>query len=65
MDLWSVYLQEHHEQAQDELAYAVSKTPKRTHEGCLNVASANCQWREGLRHEVAFVLGQAKMHIMV
>ncbi len=44
-----IYLQKHHEQAQDELAYAVPKSPESTHQGGLDVAPAYGQWRERLR----------------
>ena len=43
------YLQQHHEQAEDELAYAVAKPPKGTHQGGFDVAPANCEGCEGLQ----------------
>ncbi len=43
-----VYLQQHHEQTKDELAYAVAKTPEGTHQGGFYIAPANGEGCEGL-----------------
>ena len=42
------YLKQHHEQTEDELANAVAKAPKGTHQGGFDVAPANCEGCEGL-----------------
>ncbi len=45
-----MYLQKHHEQTQNELAYAVPKAPKRAHQCGFDVTPADGQRRESLHH---------------
>jgi hypothetical protein len=42
-------LQHHHEEAEYELANAVTESPQRTQQRGLKIAAANCQGRQGLQ----------------